>query len=326
MGAEREDTDPTPAKGGTEPGLGPGSVKTPAAAPPPLPRRAANGAAEPAPAPAAAAAPEPVDFDALHAALGAPEADIPVTASSMPPAGGGPNRVGESLGRSSASYASARPHTLPPRTAASDSANVPAVIVAVPPEDTVPSAPPQMTVPLGAPGSAPQTPAAAPASGPHAASVPSSGNHPAAPQPSYPYTPQPFPVQRLAPNLTMKMPERPRRPRTPTVVVRSRGPSAKQKLVAFMAMLVLVTACGVAVIIWRQPGWLGLEPPPTASAAPTGVKVVPVPPSAVAAPALSTSATVAPTAKPVAPEATSAAPAPAPPPTSAPKGKPPRRR
>jgi len=68
---------------------------------------------------------------------------------------------------------------------------------------------------------------------------------------------------------TMRMPDRPPVPpgalngrlgKTPTLVVRPRGPSAKQKLIAFMTMLLLVTACGIAVIIWRKPRWLGLDP------------------------------------------------------------------
>src|SRR2546423_1864654 len=102
MGAEREDTDPTPQKGGTEPGIGPPS--------------AANGSS-----PAAPTEPEPVDFDALHAALGAVEEPIvvarrrsvpdtepppPVEPTLPPPpepATPPPvQRVGESQGRSSA--------------------------------------------------------------------------------------------------------------------------------------------------------------------------------------------------------------------------------
>jgi hypothetical protein len=75
--------------------------------------------------------------------------------------------------------------------------------------------------------------------------------------------------------MTIRMPDRPvnsRRGKTQTIVVRPRGPSTKQKLLAFMAMLVLVTACGIAVIIWRKPHWLGLDgfggtaPSPTTSA------------------------------------------------------------
>jgi hypothetical protein len=70
--------------------------------------------------------------------------------------------------------------------------------------------------------------------------------------------------------MTMRMPDRPvvnpRRAKTPTIVMRVRGPSAKQKLAAFMGMLVLVTACGIAVIIWRKPRLLGLDPLGAASA------------------------------------------------------------
>jgi hypothetical protein len=244
MGAQREDTDPTPQKGGTEPGIGPPS--------------ATNGSSQEAPT-----EPEPVDFDALHAALGAVEEPIvvarrrsvpdteppPADPTLPPPPEPTPTptqRVGESQGRSSAQYASARPHTIPPTRAPDEPPDIPAVIVAT--DDTVPAAPPAMTTPLGAP----PPPMPQPASGPHQAAQSQS-------QPSYPFTPQPFPVQRMPPQPTIRMPERPRRPKQQTIVVRKRGPSAIQKLAAFMAMLLLVTAVGIAVIIWRRPGWLGID-------------------------------------------------------------------
>jgi len=293
MGAEREDTDPTAKRNGTEPGLGKGSGATPAAAP---------GARAPK---VEDEAPPPVDFDALHAALGDPLDyvemgsgpalekgneidDLLEPATEEVPTGPGV-RVGESSGRSSATYASARPHTIPPTRAPIEDPNAPAVIVATD-TDTVPSAPPQMTVPLAASPHAaqfagvPGVPGVAPAphgaphaphgptgsnphigSGPHAAAHPGSGPHVASGGlgVSYPHTPQPIPVQRGGvPQMTMRMPDRPvnaRRGKTPTIVVRPRGPSTKQRLLAFMAMLLLVTACGIAVIIWRKPKWLGLD-------------------------------------------------------------------
>lgn len=280
MGAEREDTDLNPKRVGTEPGLGKASGASPAAA--------ATVQEDPA---------APVDFDALHAALGDPleydelssgaavekgsddlldslEADGAALDNSL--------RVGESSGQSSATYSSARPRTIPPTRAPVEDPNAPAVIVASD-TDTVPTAPPKMTMPLkpgapppfagGPPSSNPQLQAAHP-SGPHGASAPhpSSGPYPTSP----PFTPQPFPVQGRQGHMTMRMPDRPvgmRRGKTPTIVMRRRGPSAMQKLVAFMAMLLLVTACGIAVIIWRKPALLGLDrstpgPAPSASAAP----------------------------------------------------------
>ena len=308
MGAEREDTDPTASRVGTEPGLGKASGAKPAAAAPAVDDDA--GA--------------PVDFDALHAALGDPldyqemgsgpalekgnehENDgllEAIEATTEDEAATGPGvRIGESSGRSSATYASARPHTIPPTRAPTEDPNAPAVIVAGD-TDTVPSAPPQMTVPLAAsphaakfaaggllpggaaagplnaPGSNPRIGAAA-GSGPQGAAPahPSSGPHAASPSlgVAYPATPQPIPVQpRGGPQMTIRMPDRPvnaRRGKTPTIVVRPRGPSTKQRLLAFMAMLVLVTACGIAVIIWRKPHWLNLDgfggTAPTTSAPP----------------------------------------------------------
>lgn len=299
MGAEREDTDPNPKRVGTEPGLGKSSGQAPAAEPIEEEELA------------------PVDFDALHAALGDPldyddlgsnpiieigpdgetvdahDGDEPRT-----PPPGKALRVGESSGQSSATYASARPHTIPPTRAPIEDRNVPAVIVSS--ADTVPSAPPLMTVPMaaqsphgppqhypgapGAPGAPPhhggQGPGSNPAvvaSGPHAAQPahPSSGPHPsAAPAVAYPHTPPHAFAPARAGQMTMRMPDRPLNPRrgkTPTIVVRPRGPSAKQKLIAFMAMLLLCTACGIAVIIVLKPRLLGLDtgPAPSPSASPS---------------------------------------------------------
>jgi hypothetical protein len=54
------------------------------------------------------------------------------------------------------------------------------------------------------------------------------------------------------------------------VVLPPSGPSAAQRIVAFLAMLVLVIACGIAVIAWRRPAWVGLETsPPSPSPSPT---------------------------------------------------------
>lgn len=342
MGAEREDTDPTANRVGTEPGLGKASGPTAAAA-------AVTTEED---------APPPVDFDALHAALGDPldyhdmgstpavevgTEDAGDLVDGLEPAvdgaaGGKAVRVGESSGRSSATYASARPHTIPPTRAPAEDPNAPAVIVAGD-TDTVPSAPPQMTAPLaatphgpayagappmaaplaGPPGSNPHVGVGAAAGGPHGAvpAHPGSGPHRSAADrtPGYPHTPQAFPVQqRGMPQMTVRMPDRPinpRRGKTPTVVVRPRGPSAKQKLVAFMAMLMLVTACGIAVIIWRKPRWLGLDalgggPSATTSApaAPSGPLGV-SPASAAATSAMSTS--TGPMLAPVSPNAAASA-------------------
>jgi hypothetical protein len=325
MGAEREDTDPGIAKLGTDPGLGPPSAPRGAARPappPPLPaRRVNNGAAPPLAAPAAG----PVDFDALHAALGPPSRD-PDETLEMPPVA---PRVGtarpeierspESHGQSSASYASAAPRALPQAYTPTEEPDIPAVIVKH--DDTVPAAPPQMTVPMGTPAVGPGMVATPmPSPGPQPVGPTSSGHHHAAPS-ADPYafathTPQQFVVPRGPGQPTVRMAERPRRPRTPTVVVRRRGPSSLQKIVAFVAMLVLVTACGIAVIIWRQPAWVGLEATPeslvpaSGPVAPTPVPMPPEPAEAITAP----SATLA-------PPLTAAPPATHAPPAKAPKGK-----
>ncbi|MBS2016769.1 MAG: hypothetical protein JST00_28045 [Deltaproteobacteria bacterium] len=288
MGAEREreKTDPT-SKGGTEPGLGPGS--------------------DPNTAPTIEdTLPPPVDFDALHAALG-----DPLDLDDLPPAAHEVERAletGDSSGRSSATYASARPHTIPPTRAPSEDLNAPAVIVAADALDTVPSAAPKMTIPMRA--------GLTPPLGPHGMmpnhGSPSSGPHPAA-NAAFPATPpQGFPAQHGGPQLTVRMPERPinRRPKSPTIVVRPRGPTPRQKLVAFVAMLLLFTACGIAVVIWQRPAWVGLEGPaksPASAAAPT-----PAP-----SPSPSTSHVPSPSPSPSTAGSAAASPAPSPAPPAA---------
>lgn len=265
MGAERQDRDagaPSSKKSGTEPGLG-------GTAP------AASGRTPAADAHAGDDGPEAVDFDALHAALGDPlDFDELPPAATEVPAGG----IAESSGRTNAAYASARPHTIPPSYSPTEDVNAPPVIVAS--EDTVPSAPPQMTVPLahahpplgptplsGVPflvgPAAGGPPSGRAPSGPQHVGHPGSGPHASAPPgPSQPHTPQAFPVHRGGSQLTMRMPDRPLNPRrgpTKTLIVRPRGPSAKQKLLAFMGMLLLVTVGGIAVVVWRK-SWLGVDP------------------------------------------------------------------
>ncbi|MBX3205802.1 MAG: hypothetical protein KF764_12085 [Labilithrix sp.] len=210
-----------------------------------------------------ASAPDVVDFDALHAALG--ELPPPPTSSSP--------TAGESQGRSSATYASARPHSIPPTRAPDPSdLNAPAVIVQT--DDTVPSGPPQqMTVPMG--GAPPFVRGAS--SGPHPAAL--AGPHPAAgirpPSPSHPFHPQAFsadatpqPPENV--QLTMQMPGRPRRPRTPTIVVRTRGPTKQQKLLVFMAMLLVFVAGGIAFLVYGKQLGLNIDVhPPAPARAPT---------------------------------------------------------
>lgn len=273
------------AEGGGDSGAASGRSPAAPGRAPPLPASARRVAIAPA-TPAAA----PVDFDALSAALGR-------TPSSSP------KLEADSHGRASASYASPRPlHVPASRTSAEADPSMPAVIVSV--DDTVPSAPPRnMTTPLGPPVAVPHTvpfgvghamsphaPHVTPSHPPPPSSPISSAMHHAAPsrptsspgfpshppppssQPSHPFTPPPFPVQAVPRHVahpTVRMPEAPRRPRSPTVVVREQGPSTAQKLGAFMAMLVLFTACGIAVIVWLRPSWLGLAPPPGATSAAT---------------------------------------------------------
>jgi hypothetical protein len=249
-----------------------------------------------------------VDFDALHAALGAPTHLDDLTPTPLPVAKTGPQHVGESQGRSSATYSSTRPHTIPPTRAPSEDPDMPAVIVHA--DDTVPTAPPVMTAPFAspppvAPGGLPHPGAGLLAFTPGDPRAHGSGPHVAAavaPSPSYPFTPPPFPVQHVAamPHETVRMPERPRRARTPTVVVRPRGPTTKQKLLAFIVMFLLVTAGGIGVIVWQRPQWVGLDRAGALpNAAPPSVVLTATPvavPSSVAAPTTNATASASPSA------------------------------
>ncbi|AKV01170.1 hypothetical protein AKJ09_07833 [Labilithrix luteola] len=230
-----------------------------------------------------------MDFDALHAALGVGEHAQGAVRPREPSVGASEvldeiaaeiaPRVGESSGRTNAHYASSRPHTIPPTRAPVEDPNVPAVIVDEPPvADDL-----QTTTPIAAPMAR-----RAASSG----SIPTSGRTGTAllpkalipepaPPPSQPLTPPPFSAQaaQTGPSVmkhTVPMVNRPRRPRAQTIVVRRRGPSAKQKLLAFVSMLVLVTCCGIAVIVWRKPSWIGLSAGVTPTPTMTQTAMAPV--------------------------------------------------
>lgn len=264
MGSEQREDDAgsTRRRRNTDPGVGPPSG-------PAFPAKIATGGEE-----AAATAngqvkkdddesgrPEVVDFDALNAALGA----LPPPAASSSP------MIGESQGRSSATYASARPHTIPPSHAPAETElNAPAVIVKT--DDTIPSGPPNMTLPMGV-----------------GVGV-SSGPHPAAgmpPSPPAPFSPQPIRAQAAPasgdnPSMTVPMAERPRRPRSATVVVRAREPTKGQQLAVFLAMLIVFVAGGIALLVYYKAVNLevltGSQPSATRSQAPLPSKPAVPPP------------------------------------------------
>ena len=179
------------------------------------------------------ARPEVVDFDALNAALGgAHEVPAPV-----PP-------IADSEGRSSATYASARPHAIPATRGPVEIPHEPAVIVQT--DDTIQSGPPNMTVPLGSPP---------PRHGPVAqVTVP-------LPTPTVPTAAPAVFVRQKADDAkyTLQMPQRPRRPGGQTVVLaQSVGPTPQQKALVFVAMLVIVVFTGLAVLAYLRPDALNL--------------------------------------------------------------------
>lgn len=179
--------------------------------------------------------PDVVDFDALNAALGS---------LSVPVAGGSTPQLADSEGRSSATYASARPHAIP-TTRAPAELNAPAVIITQQ-EETVPSGPPNMTVPMAAPHNGQH----------HGPTGPAFQTEPyvahAQPHPS------PEHVGRTVP-LAQAQQQRPRRPRTPTIVVRARGPSRTKKALVFIFLLVIFVVGGVTLLLFKAP--LGISAP-----------------------------------------------------------------
>lgn len=243
MGGEREDTDASPTRGTDQ-----GSKNA----------RSAEATTEPA----------PVDFDALHAALGdLPRVDDRASSSSH-------KAAADSHGRSNAAYASAKPHPIPTSKAPQDDPDAPAVIIAV--DDTIPVAPPKMTVPLGTPPPPPVEVAAS--SPPPAYANPPSAHPSQAPAQAVPYPAKPYADRPRDIKMTMPMPTRPRRPRSATVVVRRREPSGWKKVAVFLGMLVLLLASGIAVVAFTNPDllpWLthpqarataSVPPPVTATA------------------------------------------------------------
>ncbi len=192
--------------------------------------------------------------------------------------------VAESQGRSSATYASAQPHVIPQTRAPKDLGDVPAVIVA---EDTVPGPPPKMTVPMGAPVQV--------GSGPHQAA-------------DMAHSPGPMPVmQKATVPLAAVVPRggvvRTARRHQPTVVVRRKTPSSRQKLIVFAVMLVLVTACGVVAILWHADALFGAAKSAAPPAVPTVSAPVPAPaPDPPLNPALTATASAPPTAAPPPPK------------------------
>jgi hypothetical protein len=171
-------------------------------------------------------------FEALHAALGegrpASRSRSSHSRTSVPVGESPSEHVAESSGRANAAYASGRPRALrlsqPPPTLG----DVPAVIVA--PNDTIPSLPPRMTVPLALTA--------------NQLSFHPSLKPPAASAPSF------------APDPRVSV----RHPRALTQTVRARGPSVTSQVLVFLLILVLVVACGAAVIAVRQPAWFFLAP------------------------------------------------------------------
>lgn len=183
--------------------------------------------------------PEVVDFDALNAALGGAT-------------DGGGHPIPDSEGRSSATYASARPHAIPATRGPAEIPDEPAVIVQS--DDTLQSGPPNMTVPLGGQMLAPMAQVTVPMATPTAPAV---------------FVRQVADDGRHKPGdakYTLPMPHRPRRPGGQTIVLpQSQGPSRQQKALVFIAMLVIVVSTGLAVLAYLRPDVLNLGARPLRS-------------------------------------------------------------
>ena len=240
-----------------------------------------------------------VDFDALRVALG----DAPRQARPSTP------NVADSHGQASATYASARPHSIPPTRAPADERNAPAVIVK--PEDTLPMAsplppptvPPVRAAPFaGGHHSSGPRPVAHPPSSPAAPSTSIAQRFPpsAPPMPAaQPHTPMPYAAQpeHRPGQQTVVMPGRPRRPRTETVVVRLRGPTKAQKIMVFVAVLTGFVAGGLAFLLYgKAVGWYVAAPRPQPAIPTVAQTSAAVPAPAIAVTSAAASAVAAPSA------------------------------
>lgn len=164
--------------------------------------------------------------------------------------------TGQSAGHPRAHYAPKAPHAIPPRKAPATPPPKAPIILADDVEDkTVPDMTPlfglrdtevkgddaSTTVPLGKPREKAPPPVPAP------------------PAPA---------VQAVTGVLVPSRPRsmektqivaRPRakRPASATRILR-RGPSTQDKILAFIGVLIFMTACGIAIIAWQRPTWFGI--------------------------------------------------------------------
>lgn len=175
-----------------------------------------------------------VDFNALNAALGdAPPSPPP------PPSAPSPPGIGESQGRTNATYAS-RPRPVPQTRAPQMDPDTPAVIIQT--DDTAPTGPPiQMTVPM--------------------AGAPPIGSRGIGEPPTVRGRPG------LPPNVTLTK-TRVRRPKSPTMIVRPRGPTTLQKVIVFLSLLFVFVAGGVAYLLHVNASLFGIEPASRSAPAP----------------------------------------------------------
>lgn len=171
-----------------------------------------------------------------------------------------PLRTGESAGRANAFYAPARPHAVPAAHSPAEDPHAPAVIIndevdektlpdmpSVSPlvHDTLPGGDElDTTLPLA--NAVPHRPARP--AGPMAGRRDSSLDRT-----------QILPRAKAARSMHK------------TTVILKKGPSSRDKWLAFVGVLILTTACGIAVVAWKKPEWFGIGKP-GAERAPSSVK------------------------------------------------------
>jgi hypothetical protein len=173
-----------------------------------------------------------VDFDALNAALGA--SAVAAAKVSRPV-------VADSAGRSSATYASARPHTIPKSKFVPDP-NVPAVIV----DETPPRKDDEEVHTTRMRPSGSDIPA-------YTIRMRQSGGVKTMPYQATPAPPPAYTAPAVPVEPTVPVPRRPQH--RPTVVLRERPPSSVSKVAVFIGLLVVVVAAGIAVLLYLRPGF-----------------------------------------------------------------------
>lgn len=175
-----------------------------------------------------------------------------------------PLRTGESGGRANAFYAPARPHAVPAAHSPTEDPRAPAVII----NDEID----EKTLP-DISSVSPLVHDTLPGSDELDTTIPfANGVQARPPRPPGPMVGrrEPSPLDRTQVLPRTKAAQSMRK----TTMILKKGPSSRDKLLAFVGVLILTTACGIALIAWKKPEWFGIGKA-AVDRAPSSVKTAP---------------------------------------------------